>query len=102
MVYAQKSKLWCGVVQDPIIRPLSELDAQSLEALLEDIPLWVKNPDYDRVLAKIYSLMHCTKFSAAQVLIFSGTAKVKLEHFRSSSSCPLLDPLSCSRICFGI
>jgi hypothetical protein len=87
-------KLSCGVVQDPIIRPLSELDAQSLEALLQDIPLWVKNPDYDRVLTKIYSLMHCTKFSAAQVL--------KLEHFISSSSCPLLDPLSCSMICFEI
>lgn len=43
-------KLSCGVVQDPIIRPLAELDAQSLEALLQDIPLWVKNPDYDRVL----------------------------------------------------
>jgi Ca2+-dependent lipid-binding protein len=36
-------------VKDPIIRPLAELDAQSLEALLQDIPLWVKNPDYDRV-----------------------------------------------------
>lgn len=56
------TELSCGVVQDPIIRPLAELDAQSLEALLEDIPLWVKNPDYDRVLPEIYSLMHWRNF----------------------------------------
>ncbi|XP_057983474.1 synaptotagmin-3-like isoform X3 [Malania oleifera] len=36
-------------VKAPIIRPLRELDAISLLDLLPDIPLWVKNPDYDRV-----------------------------------------------------
>ncbi|XP_073386668.1 synaptotagmin-1 isoform X4 [Physcomitrium patens] len=37
------------LLQDPIIRQLGELDARSLEELLNEIPLWVKNPDYDRV-----------------------------------------------------
>jgi Ca2+-dependent lipid-binding protein len=36
-------------VKDPIIRQLGEMDAKSLEELLSEIPLWVKNPDYDRV-----------------------------------------------------
>ncbi|KAJ7517982.1 hypothetical protein O6H91_21G048700 [Diphasiastrum complanatum] len=36
-------------VKDPIIRPLMELDSNTLHALLSEIPLWVKNPDYDRV-----------------------------------------------------
>uniref|UniRef100_A0A7N0TBL3 Uncharacterized protein n=1 Tax=Kalanchoe fedtschenkoi TaxID=63787 RepID=A0A7N0TBL3_KALFE len=36
-------------VKDPVIRPLAEQDSQSLERLLPEIPLWVKNPDYDRV-----------------------------------------------------
>ncbi|EFJ29282.1 plant synaptotagmin [Selaginella moellendorffii] len=36
-------------VKDPIIRPLQELDTKSLQELLPEIPLWVKNPDYDRV-----------------------------------------------------
>ncbi|PKA54022.1 Synaptotagmin-2 [Apostasia shenzhenica] len=36
-------------VKDPKIRPLVELDSQSLENVLPEIPLWVKNPDFDRV-----------------------------------------------------
>uniref|UniRef100_A0A7N0UMD5 Uncharacterized protein n=1 Tax=Kalanchoe fedtschenkoi TaxID=63787 RepID=A0A7N0UMD5_KALFE len=36
-------------VKDPVVRPLAEQDSQSLEHLLPEIPLWVKNPDYDRV-----------------------------------------------------
>ncbi|KAF6167826.1 hypothetical protein GIB67_027604 [Kingdonia uniflora] len=36
-------------VKDPIVRPLYELDVDALHDLLPDIPLWVKNPDYDRV-----------------------------------------------------
>ncbi|XP_021295671.1 synaptotagmin-3 [Herrania umbratica] len=36
-------------VMEPIHRPLYELDNSSLLALLPDIPLWVKCPDYDRV-----------------------------------------------------
>lgn len=36
-------------VPDPVIRPLVEQDSQTLQRLLPEIPLWVKNPDYDRV-----------------------------------------------------
>lgn len=36
-------------VKDPVIRPLAEQDSNTLENLLPEIPLWVKNPDYDRV-----------------------------------------------------
>ncbi|XP_010941315.1 synaptotagmin-2 isoform X1 [Elaeis guineensis] len=36
-------------VKDPKIRPLIEHDSKSLERMLPEIPLWVKNPDYDRV-----------------------------------------------------
>ncbi|KAL8218257.1 hypothetical protein R6Q57_021630 [Mikania cordata] len=35
--------------EDPVIKPLSELDATSLLDLIPEIPLWLKNPDYDRV-----------------------------------------------------
>ncbi|GKV24014.1 hypothetical protein SLEP1_g33676 [Rubroshorea leprosula] len=36
-------------VKDPEIRPLVELDSETLQRMLPEIPLWVKNPDYDRV-----------------------------------------------------
>ncbi|GLJ11281.1 hypothetical protein SUGI_0150250 [Cryptomeria japonica] len=36
-------------VKDPKIRPIAELDSKTLDGLLSEIPLWVKNPDYDRV-----------------------------------------------------
>lgn len=36
-------------VKDPHIRPLVEQDSETLQRLLPEIPLWVKNPDYDRV-----------------------------------------------------
>ncbi|KAK8916093.1 Synaptotagmin-2 [Platanthera zijinensis] len=36
-------------VKDPESRPLVEYDSRSLERMLPEIPLWVKNPDYDRV-----------------------------------------------------
>jgi hypothetical protein len=37
------------VCQDVKVRPLVEYDSKSLEGILPEIPLWVKNPDYDRV-----------------------------------------------------
>jgi len=40
--------------QHPEIRPLAELDAAAIQKLLPEIPLWVKNPDFDRV--RIYVL----------------------------------------------
>lgn len=36
-------------VKDPQIRPLVEKDSKSLQKLLPEIPLWIKNPDYDRI-----------------------------------------------------
>ncbi|RVW32116.1 Synaptotagmin-3 [Vitis vinifera] len=35
-------------VQDPDVRPLSELDSSTLMDLLPELPFWVKNPNYDR------------------------------------------------------
>ncbi|XP_026660959.2 synaptotagmin-3-like isoform X2 [Phoenix dactylifera] len=35
--------------EEPIIRPLNELDSKTLHALLPEIPSWIKNPDCDRV-----------------------------------------------------
>jgi hypothetical protein len=37
------------MLQEPVIRPLYELDSTSLQDLLPEIPLWVKNPDHDQV-----------------------------------------------------
>ncbi|KAL6977208.1 Synaptotagmin-3 [Sarracenia purpurea var. burkii] len=36
-------------VEDPVIRPLYELDTTNVQDILPEIPLWVKSPDYDRV-----------------------------------------------------
>lgn len=36
-------------VEEPIITPLQELDANTLLSVLPDIPNWVKSPDYERV-----------------------------------------------------
>ncbi|CAL5376185.1 unnamed protein product [Camellia sinensis] len=36
-------------LSDLVIRPLVEQDSQSLQRLLPEIPIWVKNPDIDRV-----------------------------------------------------
>uniref|UniRef100_A0A2N9F2A2 C2 domain-containing protein n=1 Tax=Fagus sylvatica TaxID=28930 RepID=A0A2N9F2A2_FAGSY len=36
-------------LKEPVIRPLYELDSTSLQDLLPEIPLWVKNPDHDQV-----------------------------------------------------
>ncbi|KAL6873706.1 hypothetical protein ACP4OV_013788 [Aristida adscensionis] len=36
-------------LQDPLIRPLRDLDSETLQTMIPDIPLWVKSPDYERV-----------------------------------------------------
>ncbi|XP_008788435.2 synaptotagmin-2-like isoform X1 [Phoenix dactylifera] len=36
-------------VQDPKISPLVEQDQKTLERMFPEIPLWVKNPDFDRI-----------------------------------------------------
>jgi hypothetical protein len=43
------------MLQDPVIRPLHELDSSALQEILPEIPLWVKNPDYDRVSTALQS-----------------------------------------------
>lgn len=40
---------WLLLFQDPVVRPLVEQDTGSLLRMMPEIPLWVKNPDYDRV-----------------------------------------------------
>lgn len=35
--------------QEPVIKPLHELDTSALQEILPEIPLWIKSPDYDRV-----------------------------------------------------
>ncbi|KAI4297761.1 hypothetical protein L6164_037629 [Bauhinia variegata] len=36
-------------VKDPNIRPLVEQDSETLQRMLPEIPLWIKNPDFDRL-----------------------------------------------------
>ncbi|KAF3796448.1 Synaptotagmin-1 [Nymphaea thermarum] len=36
-------------VKDPDVQPLVEQDSKTMQRLLPEIPLWVKNPDYDRI-----------------------------------------------------
>ncbi|KAL5144188.1 Synaptotagmin-2 [Glycine soja] len=35
--------------QDPEIQPLAEEDSETLQRMIPEIPLWIKNPDFDRV-----------------------------------------------------
>ncbi|KAI3771301.1 hypothetical protein L6452_02463 [Arctium lappa] len=39
-------------VKDLIIRPLVERDFETLQSLLPEIPMWLKNPDFDRAICK--------------------------------------------------
>lgn len=36
-------------VKDPTFTPLVEQEAKTVQQLLPEIPLWIKNPDYDRL-----------------------------------------------------
>ncbi|XP_065857423.1 synaptotagmin-3-like [Euphorbia lathyris] len=36
-------------VKEPVIKPLHELDTDSLLDILREIPMWMKHPDYDRI-----------------------------------------------------
>ncbi|OIW14713.1 hypothetical protein TanjilG_33055 [Lupinus angustifolius] len=36
-------------VQDPQIQPLLDQDSETLQRMIPEIPLWIKNPDFDRV-----------------------------------------------------
>lgn len=39
----------CGLGQDPKIKPLTEEDSETVDRMIPEIPLWIKNPDFDRV-----------------------------------------------------
>ncbi|KAK7352025.1 hypothetical protein VNO80_17440 [Phaseolus coccineus] len=43
-IYVQPSD-----VKDPEIKPLAEEDSENVERMIPEIPLWIKNPDFDRV-----------------------------------------------------
>ncbi|XP_014499420.1 synaptotagmin-2 [Vigna radiata var. radiata] len=43
-IYVQPSD-----VKDPEIKPLAEEDSETIDRMIPEIPLWVKNPDFDRV-----------------------------------------------------
>lgn len=45
-------------MQDPIRKPIHELDTCSLLDLLPEMPLWVKNPDYDRVSIRHFQSLY--------------------------------------------
>ncbi|URE00637.1 C2 domain [Musa troglodytarum] len=76
-------------VKDPEIRPLFEQDAKSLEHMFPEIPLWVKNPDFDRIdwLNKFVEYMWpyldkaiCkTAKEIAKPIIAENTAKFKID-----------------------
>ncbi|KAJ3692807.1 hypothetical protein LUZ60_011902 [Juncus effusus] len=76
-------------VKDPKIRPLVEYDTNSLERMLPEMPLWVKNPDYDRIdwLNKFIETMWpyldkaiCrTAQEIAKPIIAENTAKYKID-----------------------
>ncbi|WRX29925.1 hypothetical protein QQP08_022412, partial [Theobroma cacao] len=40
---------------DPQIRPLVQEDSKTLQWLFREIPLWVKNPDFDRAFPYVWS-----------------------------------------------
>ncbi|MQM11634.1 hypothetical protein Taro_044540 [Colocasia esculenta] len=76
-------------VKDPLLRPLVEQDSKSLQRMLPEIPLWVKNPDFDRVdwLNKFLEHMWpyldkaiCkTAKEIAKPIIAENTAKYKID-----------------------
>ncbi|XP_058090930.1 synaptotagmin-2-like [Magnolia sinica] len=76
-------------VKDPTIRPLVELDSQTLQRMMLEIPLWVKNPDFDRIdwLNKFIETMWpyldkaiCnTAKEIAKPIVAENVAKYKLE-----------------------
>ncbi|XP_062193748.1 synaptotagmin-1-like [Phragmites australis] len=76
-------------VKDVKVRPLVEYDSKSLDGILPEIPLWVKNPDYDRIdwLNRFLELMWpylnkaiCrTARDIAKPIIAENTAKYKID-----------------------
>ncbi|XP_027904826.1 synaptotagmin-2-like isoform X2 [Vigna unguiculata] len=46
-IYVQPSD-----VKDPKIKPLTEEDSETVDRMIPEIPLWIKNPDFDRAICK--------------------------------------------------
>ncbi|KAF3433948.1 hypothetical protein FNV43_RR25051 [Rhamnella rubrinervis] len=67
---------------DPITRPIHELDTCSLLDLLPEMPLWLKNPDYERVdwLNKVLSDMWPYLDKAAEDIIKSTAKPIFAEY----------------------
>ncbi|RCV06265.1 hypothetical protein SETIT_1G149300v2 [Setaria italica] len=76
-------------VKHPVITALVELDTKSLENMLPEIPLWIKNPDFDRIdwLNKFIETMWSYLDKAickmakeiAKPIIAENTAKYKID-----------------------
>lgn len=45
-------------IKTPKVRPLVERDTKSLEQMLPEIPMWVKNPDHDRVCIPLFIMIY--------------------------------------------
>lgn len=53
--------MWFG--QDPEIKPLAEEELETVQRMIPEIPLWIKNPDFDRVSIGFgYNLFHFKNF----------------------------------------
>ncbi|KAL9263372.1 Synaptotagmin-3-like protein [Drosera capensis] len=37
------------VIKDPFVRPIQEMDKETLQELMQEMPHWIKSPDYERV-----------------------------------------------------
>ncbi|XP_078440724.1 calcium-dependent lipid-binding (CaLB domain) family protein [Wolffia australiana] len=76
-------------VKDPEVKPLEEQDLKTLQRMLPEIPLWIKNPDFDRIdwLNKFLETMWpyldkaiCTTAKEiAKPIIAENTAKYKID-----------------------
>ncbi|CAA7399669.1 unnamed protein product [Spirodela intermedia] len=76
-------------VKDPVVRPLVEQDTKTLQRMLPEIPLWIKNPDFDRIdwLNKLLETMwpyldkaiSKTAKEIAKPIIAENTAKFKID-----------------------
>ncbi|KAI3677850.1 hypothetical protein L6452_37121 [Arctium lappa] len=79
---------------DPILRPLVERDSETLQSLLPEIPLWVKNPYFDRVdwlnkqYARLQSPLLLHKYKIDPVEFETLTLGSLLPTFQGSRSSP--------------
>lgn len=53
-VFYAKRFSWYFWHNDIVIRPLVKHDAETLQSLLKEILVWVKNPDHDRVFLRTW------------------------------------------------